>query len=251
MSVEQRAGRASSTVDRTALRLAATLLLAGQLSYVLVTQLHAGGDANDHPAIFRSYAGSGDWKAVHVGQFLAMVVLVAGLVVLSSGLDLRVGPAVAVARVGAVLAVVALALYAVLQAVDGVGNQQVDAAWVHASAADRPSRFASAEAVRWIEWGVRSYHDYALGLALVLLAVAAAAVRSAPVARPLLWLMGLSGAAYLVQGWVVGAEGFSSTDTTLILVAWALSLAWMVWLVVVAWRRPPEDAAVPTSRPAE
>jgi hypothetical protein len=39
-----------------------------------------------------------------------------------------------------------------------------------------------------------------------------------------------------VQSWVVGAEGFSGTHTTVILVAWVLSLAWMIWLVVVAWR---------------
>ena len=47
--------------------------------------------------------------------------------------------------------------------------------------------------------------------------------------------MGLSGLTYLVQGWVVGSEGFSGTHTTLILLAWALSLAWMIWLVLVAW----------------
>jgi hypothetical protein len=47
---------------------------------------------------------------------------------------------------------------------------------------------------------------------------------------------------------VVGSGGFSGTHTTLILVAWVLSLAWMVWLVVVAWRmheraRLPEAAS--------
>jgi hypothetical protein len=54
--------------------------------------------------------------------------------------------------------------------------------------------------------------------------------------------MGLSGLTYLVQGWVVGSEGFSETHTTLILVAWALSLAWMIWQVVVAWRMRDSDA---------
>jgi hypothetical protein len=48
--------------------------------------------------------------------------------------------------------------------------------------------------------------------------------------------MGLTGLTYWVQGWVVGAEGFSATHDTLILVAEALSLAWMIWLIVVAWR---------------
>jgi hypothetical protein len=55
--------------------------------------------------------------------------------------------------------------------------------------------------------------------------------------------MGLSGLAYLVQGWVVGSEGFSGTHTILILVAWALTLAWMIWLVVVAWRMRDADVS--------
>src|SRR5207245_1108835 len=56
-------------------------------------------------------------------------------------------------RFGAASAVVALALYGVLQAVDGVANKQVDDAWVAAPAADKAARFASAEAIRWLEWG--------------------------------------------------------------------------------------------------
>ena len=52
-------------IDRTSLRLSAALL-AGQLLYIVVTQFHSGRDANDHPAIFATYADSGIWKAVHV-----------------------------------------------------------------------------------------------------------------------------------------------------------------------------------------
>ncbi len=93
---------------------------------------------------------------------------------------------------------------------DGVANKQADVAWVSAPEAEKAARFASAEAMRWIEWGMRSYHDFALGLALLL--VAAAVVRTAWVPRPIAYLMGLSGLTYLVQGWVVGSEGFSQTD---------------------------------------
>jgi hypothetical protein len=49
-------------------------------------------------------------------------------------------------------------------------------------------------------------------------------------------VMGLSGLTYLVQGWVVGSEGFSRTETIAIVLAFVLDLAWMIWLVVVAWR---------------
>ena len=129
---------------------------------------------------------------------------------------------------------VALALYGVLQAVDGVGNKEVDEAWVGATGAEKAARFASAEAMRWHEWGARSYFDFALGLALLLFAAAVA--RTAGLPRPIAYLMGLSGLAYLVQGWVVGSEGFSGTNDLLITVAWVISVTWMIWLVVVAWR---------------
>jgi hypothetical protein len=54
-------------IDRALLRMSTALLFAGQVLYIVVTQFHAGGDANDHPAIFAVYAGNGIWKAVHVG----------------------------------------------------------------------------------------------------------------------------------------------------------------------------------------
>lgn len=224
-------------IDRISLRLSATLLLVGQLLYIAVTQFHAGGQANDHAAIFTEYAGSGMWKAVHVGQFASAAILLAGLLALFLSLEAQARWA---ARFGAASAVVALALYGVLQAVDGVGNKQVDDAWVSAPPAQKAARFASAEGMRWLEWGVRSYLDFALGLALVLLAVAVS--RAATIPRPIAYLIGLSGLIYLVQGWVVGSDGFSGTHSTLIVLAWVLSVTWMIWLVVVARRMPDSEA---------
>ncbi len=103
---------------------------------------------------------------------------------------------------------VTLALYGVLMAVDGVASSR-PYAWVSAPDAEKAARFASAEAIRWIEWGMRSYEDFALGLALLLFA--AAVGRTAWLPRPIGYLMGLSGLTYLVQGWVVGSEGFTQT----------------------------------------
>ena len=122
---------------------------------------------------------------------------------------------------------------------DGVANKQADVAWVNAPDAEKAARFASAEAIRWVEWGMRSYHDYALGLALLLLA--AAVVGTAWVPRPIAYLMGLTGLTYLVQGWLVGEEGFSQPVSIAIVLAWVLGLAWMIWLVVVAWRMPDSE----------
>ena len=104
-------------IDRTSLRLSAALLLAGQLLYIAITQFHTGGEANDHPAIFAAYAGSETWTVVHVGQFAAMAILLAGLLALSFALDIRAGTASWAGRFGAASAVAALALYGALQAV--------------------------------------------------------------------------------------------------------------------------------------
>jgi hypothetical protein len=219
---------------RSSLRLSAALLLVGQLLYIVVTLFHTGGEANDHPAIFAAYAASQEWTVVHLAQFAAMAILLAGLLALFYALDVQAATARWASRFGAASAVAALALYGVLQAVDGVANKQADAAWVSAPDAEKAARFASAEAIRWIEWGVRSYQNYALGLAVLLFA--AAVLRTAWIPRPIAVLMGLSGLTYLVQGWVVGSEGFSQTMSNAIVLAYVLDVAWMIWLLVVAWR---------------
>ncbi len=216
------------------LRLTAALLLVGQLLYIVVTQFHTGGDANHHPAIFAAYAGSESWTAVHVGQFAAMAILLAGLLALFFALDVQAGTARLAGLFGAASAVAALALYGALQAVDGVANKQADVAWVSAPDAEKAARFASAEAIRWLEWGARSYERFTLGLAVLLFAVAVA--RTAWVPRPIPSLMGLSGLTYLAQGWVVGSEGFSQTMSNAIVLAELLGVVWMIWLLVVAGR---------------
>jgi hypothetical protein len=226
--------------SRASLGLSAWLLLVGQLLYIVVTQLHAGGDANHHHSIFTEYAHSGIWTAVHVGQFLGMAILIAGLLTLSFALDGQDKAAKWLGQLGAASAVATLALYGALQAVDGVALKQAVSAWVNAPEAEMASRFASAESIRWLEWGLRSYQDFALGLTLLLFA--AAVVRVTWLSRPIAYLMGLTGLAYLVQGWVAGTEGFSQTQSVAIVLAWILSFAWMIWLAVVASRmQAPND----------
>src|SRR5437763_4379624 len=220
--------------NRNLLRLSATLLLVGQLFYIVVTQFHADGPANNHPAVFAEYASNGIWTAVHLGQFVSMAILLAGLLALCFALDVQAGTARWAGRFGAASAVAALALYGALQAVDGVANKQADVAWVSAPAAEKAAFFARAEAVRWIEWGMRSYHEFALGLALLLFA--AAVVRTAWVPRPIGYLMGLSGLTCLVQGWGGGAFGCSQSEAIGIVVTRVRSPAWNIWLVVVACR---------------
>jgi hypothetical protein len=161
-------------------------------------------------------------------------VISAGLFVLGSALGAGADGAAWLARLGVVSAAVALGLYGVLQAVDGVALKQALDAWAGAPETEKAARFAGAEAIRWLEWGVRSYQSFLFGLSLILLGSAIALAARLP--KTLGYLMGLSGLAYLVQGWVLGSEGFAESNTFAILAGYALILAWIVWLTVVAWR---------------
>ena len=184
--------------------------------------------------MFAEYAASADWTAVHLGQFVGMAVIIAGLLVLFFALNVHAGTPGWAARFGAVSAVVALALYGVLQAVDGVALKQAVDAWVSAPDAEKAARFASAEAIRWLEWAARSYHSFMFGLAFVLFATVI--VWTARTPRPIGYLMGLSGLTYIVQGWVLGSEGFSATNTVPTLLGYILVVVWSIWLLIVAWR---------------
>src|SRR5437773_1451410 len=157
--------------DRKLLRLAAMLLFIGVLLSAVAGIFHPAREkANNHMAVFAEYANSGNWTAVHLGQFAGMAVIIAGLLVLFFALNIHHGTAGWAARFAAVSAVVALALYGVLQAVDGVALKQAVDAWASAPAAEKVARFASAEAIRWLEWAARSYQSFMFGLALVLFA---------------------------------------------------------------------------------
>ena len=230
-------------IDGKALRLSALLLVLGFFFHVVVGLLHPDGPANDHRVVFAEYAGSAAWTAVHLGQFAGMAVIIAGLLVLYFVLDVQAGGAAWLARLGAVSAAVALGLYGVLQAVDGVALKQAVDAWVSAPAAEKAARFASAETIRWLEWGTRSYQSFMFGLTLILLGSAVALTGRLP--RVLGYLMGLSGLAYIVQGWVLGAEGFSGNNTFATLAGYVLILAWIIWLAVVA-SRTKESSTAPT-----
>jgi hypothetical protein len=64
-----------------------------------------------------------------------------------------------------------------------------------------------------------------LGLTLIPLGGAIAATARLP--RAIGYLMGLSGLAYIMQGCVLGTEGFSGSDSFAILGGYVVILAWI------------------------
>lgn len=141
-----------------------------------------------------------------VAQFAGMVLIVVGLVGLFVVLDEESGKPGWSGRVGTATAVVALALYGVLQAGDG---------WERAP-----------ESMRWLEAGVRRYHSFMLGLAIAMSGVAID--RTPGIPRSLAFLMTACGIAYLVQGWRLTSHG---------LVGIVSLVVWSGWLLVIAWRQ--------------
>lgn len=221
--------------DRMLFRLSAILLFVGEVVSLLVGFLHSDReDPNNHPAVFAEYASSAEWTIVHFGQFVGLAIIIAGLLALFFALNIQSGIPGWAGRFGLVSAVVTLALYGVLQAVDGVALKQAVNAWANAPEAEKAARFASAEAVRWLEWGVRSYESFMFGLTLVLYAVMVGGAARIP--KPISYLMALSGLAYVAQGFILGFEGFSDTNTIPQLLAYIVIVVWSIWLLVIAWR---------------
>src|ERR671933_1164199 len=227
--------------DRSLLRLSVTLVVIGEVLFALVTLFHADGPADNHPVVFAEYARSASWIAVHLLQFVFMAFLLLGLLVLSFALNVRSGALGWADRFAAVSAVVALALYGVLQAVDGVALKHAVDAWVNAPEAEKATRFASAETVRWLEWGMNEYQLFMFALSLILLATVI--VGTARVPRAIGYLMGLAAIPMLVQSQVIGTSGFSVPllAGSLSTVGLPLMLAWSIWLLIVAWRMKEPD----------
>ncbi len=224
------------------LRLSATLMFIGVLVYSVALLLHPAG-ANDHQAAFAAYANSSSWTAIHFGQFVGTAGITAGLLVLFFALNVSEGTPSWLGFFAAVSAVVALALAGVLQAVDGVALKHAVDAWASAPAAEKAARFASAEVIRWLEWGVRSYQDFMFGLTLVLFAITI--VWTARITRPIGYVMGLIGLAYIVLGWLEGTEGFSATTDVIGMICQYSTPVWIIWLLIVAWRRKEAVQAAP------
>jgi hypothetical protein len=225
------------------LRLSSTLTLVGVVLVTIIVEfLHPGGGTT-YAGTLAIWATSRDWTAIHLGQFVGMAGIGAGLLVLFFALGLSQGAPRWVGFFGALAAGVSIALAAVTFAVDGVANKMAANAWASAPAAEQATHFASAQALRWLEIGTSSYLDFLLGLALVLFAIVI--VQTARVPRPVGSLVGLSGLAFFVQGWVIGTTGFTSATFLPTTAGYTLLGASMIWLYIVAWLGKESVQAVP------
>jgi hypothetical protein len=195
----------ATDAQRGLLRLAGGLLIAGFALFGLITPLfHPKHDENNHPLIFGKYDESQAWVAVHMGQFVAVLIALGGFIVLHRFLETR-GKDVVLARLAFAATIATAAVWAVLQAVDGTALKEATDAWGTATGADKALRFADAETVRWTEWGLQSYFRLLMGLTLALFGTAVA--RTGIVARWAGFAGILAGLLYIAIGVAVGHTG--------------------------------------------
>jgi small-conductance mechanosensitive channel len=194
------------SAERSVLTLSGALLLGGFVVNAIQRMLlHPTGEEDNHEAIFTEYAASGAWVATHLAEFILVLVALAGLLVLCGALR-RETPYLALLAAGAIIA--SGAAWAALQAVDGVTLKQTVDAWAAASGTEKATRYADAETVRWIEWGLQGYFRVLLGVAFLLLG--AAVVLSRLVASWLGVLLVVGGLLSLAIGFSVSYQGLES-----------------------------------------
>jgi hypothetical protein len=198
----------ATDAQRGLLRLAGGLLIAGFALLGLITPLfHPKHDENNHPLIFGKYDDSQAWVAVHMGQFVAVLIALGGFIVLHRFLETR-GKDVVLARLAFAATIATAAVWAVLQAVDGTALKEATDAWGTATGADKALRFADAETVRWTEWGLQSYMRVLLGATLLLFG--AAVLTTNLLAAWTGWIAGLAGLLSVAIGVDVSYRGLDS-----------------------------------------
>jgi hypothetical protein len=196
--------------------------------------------------IFREYAESQTWIAIHLAQLVGLVLGLIGIAGLATSLLWlqEKGRLLALLAVG--LTIVGIPIAALLKAVDGIVLKRAVDAWVAAGGIVGSPTLAAASAARWLEEATNSFFSLTLGLAVVL--VGAALVRGAVYPRWVGWIGVAIGIAVMTQAILVAATGFSPTAQTLVLVRNPGLWIWTAVAGVLMWRRLGLlDATAPTS----
>jgi len=223
--------RGSPGAGRPLLRIAALSSVSGIVVLLVAESLHGGHEPGNLRATLPIYAANPLWEVVHIGQFLGYVLLLGGLVGLQRSITGE--PGAAFARLGLVVAVVAVGIYGTNQGVDGVAIKFVAKEWVDAPSPQKADAFVLADAVRHVEIGLTSFSQLALGVALVLFGLALS------LGRGYQRLFGVGAVAlaalYVVSGALVAHKGFTVVAVTA--TAGLLLAAWFVILAVILWRK--------------
>jgi hypothetical protein len=191
--------------------------------------------ANSHHRVFVEYAASTAWTWVHYLQFGAALTVIIGFLLLHAAIT-AYGHDSVLARLGSATGVATLAVFAVNMAVDGVALKQSVDAWAAAPPNEEAARYASAESVRWLEWGANAFFQILLGTTVILFGLAI--VRTAVVATSTGYIATGAGIGLVANGILTGFDGFAATP--LAPISMLLFLLASTGIAVDAHRRRPD-----------
>jgi hypothetical protein len=156
-------------------RIGAVAFPLGVILLMIATAIHPSREhPMDNPAVFLEYAQSESWIAVHLAQWIAALLIIAGLLAVYYTLRTKAEVGAEVAHFGFVAVVLTADAFTMLQAVDGVALKWAVDTWASAPVEQKADAFAAAEAVRWTEYALQSFSNILLGLTLILYGVAIA-----------------------------------------------------------------------------
>lgn len=222
-------------INRRLLLLSAILILLGEVMYQIAQYFHAEGGTTPSE-VFITYAKSSSWTLVHEAQFAGSTIFIFGILLLIY--NLKDGSRIQgiVNLFASTLAIATLAINGVLYAVDGVALREAINSWIRVSPSQQFAYFAMVLGIRGIEWGLRSYLDFTTGLTLILLAIVIAS--GVKIFRVIGYIMGLSGLAYIVQGYGYG-RGYTPISEHFVLGSinyQFLIFIWAILMVIITLR---------------
>ena len=217
------------TIERHLLRIGAVSSVLGLVLGIVAGAFHGGGgQPNNLQATLPLYAANNYWELIHLGQFVADILLLVAFIALYR--SITEGVSATLARLGIIIAVVAEGIYGVNQAVDGVAIKFVAQQWVSAPLAEKADAFRIAEAVRHIEIGTSSLWTLTSGIVLLLFGLAMALGRAYP--RLLGWAAIGLGATEVAYSFNLARHGFTMSAlgmASMLMVPWTLFLAFNLW----------------------
>jgi hypothetical protein len=207
----------------------------GAILLLIGTYLHPmSADPNAPLAAFTEYAASHIWVASHLLQLAGVMLIAAALVLLSR--KMADGPGAEWAALGALGAIVSLAVASALQAVDGVALKFMVDNWAAIPEPGKAALFDATFGVRQIEVGLASIGSLLFGLTISIYGVALLIDRRFP-----RWLGAVAivgGIPTAIGGVAIAYTGFSNLAMMINMPANSLLILWMIALGIYSWRQP-------------
>ena len=213
------------------LQIGSIAFITGAIIIIVSTVFHSSSEDPNNPLlVFAKYASDDSWVAVHIGQFVGVVMVFAGGFVALYRLLVHSDSSITsiLAWIGLALAIITASVFAVLQAVDGIALKMAVNSWVAAPTEEKAITFRVAEGIRFTEYGINSIFRIFQGTVAVIFGVAI--VKSKLLSK---WISGagvIIGVVAIYAGLEVAYLGFGTIGISMIIYfIWVGILGGLMW----------------------